>query len=423
MNKNFIRSIVICLLFALFLSIYPIHAIAGPTDYSDYPGYSIPVGPSIQAESAILMESKRGQVLYSKSPEKRLHISAANKIMCALIVIEASKLDSKVTISKEAAETQGSALSLEVGAKYDVEDLLYALMLTSANDVAHALAEYVGEDISKFVDMMNSKAHTLNLKNTHFTNPTGLYDENQYTTAYDMSILVKYAITNSTFNRIFATSLKPWIGPGGKSTILKSQNDLFWSYDKVDGGKTGYNVPELQTAINTASDNTQRLICVVLDSPADSVFSDSTALLDFGFLNFKTGILVRKGDPQKSIYIDDKLVNLVSATDIYYTHPIGDSYIQSFEVKTVDDLTPPIQRNMIIGTARYILQDNTIIDINLYPDKEISPPQNLHSTLSSKISENRDIFILVACLLIIELILLAHKFYKFIKKRIRKTTN
>jgi D-alanyl-D-alanine carboxypeptidase (penicillin-binding protein 5/6) len=364
MNKKFMRSVVICLLFALFLSVHPIHAITGPTDYIDDPAYPMSIGQSIQAESAILIESKRGQVLFSKSPEKRLHISAANKIMCSLIVIESSKLDSKVTISKEAAETQGSALSLEVGAKYDVEDLLYALMLTSANDVAHALAEYVGEDIPKFVDMMNSKAHTLNLKNTHFTNPTGLYDEGQYTTAYDMAMLIKYAITNSTFNRIFATSLKPWIGSGGKSTILKSQNDLFWSYDKVDGGKTGYNVPEQQTAITTASDNTQRLICIVLNSPANSVFSDSTALLDFGFSNFKTGILVRKGAPQKSIYIDDKLVNLVSATDIYYTHPIGDSYIQSFEVKTVADLTPPIQRNMIIGTARYILQNKTLCQYN-----------------------------------------------------------
>ncbi|HHW31859.1 MAG TPA: D-alanyl-D-alanine carboxypeptidase [Clostridiaceae bacterium] len=422
MCKKILRSLSCCILSVLLLFLFPSAALTNNISYSSLPDSSL-AGPEIKAKSAVLMESKRGQILYGKSPDTKLHISAANKIMCALVVIESTKLDAKVTISKEAVDTQGSTLNLEVGEKYSVEDLLYAIMLTSANDVAIALAEYVGGDIAKFVDMMNTKAYDLNLKDTYFTNPTGLYDENQYTTAYDMAMLIKYAISNPTFNRIFATSLKPWVSAGGKSTVLKSQNELFWSYDGVDGGKTGYNVPELQTAITTASNNNLRLICVVLDSPQSSVFVDSTNLLNFGFLHFRTGILVKKGEPLQSVTIGDQIVNLISSTDIYYTHPIGESFVKSFDVKIINDLTPPIQKNMIIGTARYILQDNTIIDINLYPDREISPPQSLYSVISSKVSENRDIFILVGTLLAIEVVLMIYNLTRYIAKKRNKKRN
>lgn len=416
MTKKGVRNISKCLLFALLISMCSIHAIAIAVDFNA----AMLSRPEIQAESAILIDSKRGQILYSKFPDKKLHVSTANKLISALVVIENTKLDSKVTISKESVEVKGSALRLEVGSKYSVEELLYAIMLTTANDAAYALAEYTGGDIPKFIEMMNSKASALNLKNTHFTNPTGLYDEFQYTTAYDLSMLIKFAINNSTFNRLFATSLKPWIDSTDKSNILKSQNDLFWSYEGVDGGKTGYNIKEFQSAVTTASRSGQRLICVVLDSPGNSIFADSTALFDFGFLNFKTGILVKKGDPQKSISVGDEVVNLVSSNDIYYTHPIGDSYIQSFEVKPVDDIAPPIQKNRIIGTARYILQDNTIIDFNLYPDKEIFPTKGLYSSITTKIAENKDILLLVAFLLFIEFILILAKIFSFIKKRSKR---
>ena len=130
----------------------------------------------IAAPSAILVESQRGQVLYEKDPKMKLHISSANKIMTALITLENMKdqLNTKVTISKNAVSVEGAALNLEVGEKYSVEDLLYSVIMDSVNDSAIALAEYIGGDEKRFVELMNKKAKELQMSYTHFTNATGL---------------------------------------------------------------------------------------------------------------------------------------------------------------------------------------------------------------------------------------------------------
>jgi len=377
--------------------------------------------PDISAPSAILIESQRGQILYHKQPTQRLHISAANKIMTALVAIEkVQDLNSKVTISKESTEAEGSALSLEIGEKYTVEDLLIAIMLTSANDAARALSEFVGGDSEKFVALMNNKAHELNLKDTNFSNPTGLYDEKQFTTAYDIAALVKYAINNSAFNRIFSYQAKPWINAKGESQILTSQNRLFWMYEGVNGGKIGYNNKEQQTAITTATRNGQKFICIVLDAPEKTVYEDSMKLLDYGFQNFRSGILVPKDYPQKSIQIDDREVNLVSKNDVYYTHPVGENYIKSLEFNITKDLSLPITKSRILGTAKYVLNDNTIIEVNLYPDIEIPLPESFYSSAVKKFTENRDIFLLVIFLLAIEVILILYNLIKLIGRVVRK---
>jgi len=380
--------------------------------------------PNIDAPSSILIESRRGQILYEKNSREKLHISAACKIMTTLVTIEKmqGELDSKVTISKESADTEGAALKLEVGEKYSVEDLLYAVMLRSANDAANALAEYVGGDMENFVALMNDKALELNLLDTHFSNPSGLYDETQYTTAYDLSLLIKYAIGNPIFDRIFSTKSRPWANSDGTFDILVNQNNLFWEYEGIDGGKTGFNNNDQHTAITTATRNGQRLICVVLDSPKDSVFVDSEKLLDYGFNNFRSGILVRKGEPLKTIQVGDKEINLVSINDVYYTYPIGDSYIKNYEVKVAENLEPPIKKSVSIGTARYILADDTIIDISLYPDVDINPPEDFATIVKKKLMENKDILYLLAILLVIEVILILYNIIKLIGKVFKKTS-
>jgi D-alanyl-D-alanine carboxypeptidase (penicillin-binding protein 5/6) len=374
--------------------------------------------PNINSPSAILIESQRGQVLYQKNATEKLHISVANKIMTALIALEkVEDLNSKVTISKESVALEGSALSLEVGEKYALEDLLLATILTTANDAARAIAEFVGGgDLDNFVSLMNDKSHELNMKDTFFTNPTGLYDENQYTTAYDTALLIKYALRNPSFNRIFSYWSKPWVDPNGETKILASQNRLFWSYEGVDGGKIGFNDKEQQSIITTATRNNQRLICIVLNGPEQMVYDDSIALLDFGFENFRTGILVPKGYPQKSIQIADREVNMISLNDIYYTYPIGENYIKSVEFAEAEDLNPPITKNRVIGTVRYVLKDNSIIDVNLYPDIEILLPESTYATLIKKITENKDLFYLLIFLIVVEAVLIVYKLIKLIIK-------
>ncbi|MCX7843044.1 MAG: D-alanyl-D-alanine carboxypeptidase [Clostridia bacterium] len=371
--------------------------------------------PGIAAGSAILVESGRGQVLFRKFSSSKVHASIANKIMTAIITIEKAKLDSKVTISKESASSSGSILNLEVGEKYDVSDLLYAVVLTSANDAPVALAEFVAGDIAKFVDMMNQKARELNLANTFFKNPTGLYDESQYTTAEDLAVLIRYAISNSTFQTYFSSKGIPWYD-GSSSKILVNSNPLFWSYDGVDGGKTGYNDENRQSAVTTATRNGMRIISVVIDSPAKSVLKDSELLLDYGFNNFKKSMLVNKGQSIKSIAVSDQNIDLVSNEDAYYIHPLGDSFIASLDIKTAPDIKLPVTKDKVLGVATYTLKDNTIISVNLVSDKELLPPEDNFTHLVNKLKANNDLYILVIILLIIEILLILYKISRFIKK-------
>lgn len=376
--------------------------------------------PEIKAPSAILMELQRGQILYEKNPKEKLHTACANKIMTGLIALEKmyGQLDTNITVSKKAVSVEGSVLNLEVGGKYAIEDLIYSVLLGSANDSANVLAEYIGGDEKGFVELMNKKARELEMKDTYFTNPTGLYDEEQYTTAYDLAVLIRYATTKShTFDEIFASKARPWIDG---TQILINSNELFWSYDGVDGGKTGYNERDRQTAITTATRDGQRLICIVLDSPEESLYDDSIKILDYGFLNFRTGILVSMGQPLKKVAVGDKSVDLVSIGDYYYTYPAGENYIKDISFKVVENLTPPVQKSDVLGIAKYILQDDTVIEVSLYPAADVYSSVGWFESLVNQITEYRDIAILLFVLLVVELIVVVNHILRLIKRAISK---
>jgi len=374
----------------------------------------VPV-PEISALSAILVEAETGQILYSKDIKAHFHVSSACKLMTVLVAVENAELSSNVTVSTDSANTEGSALNLEVGSKYSLNDLLYAIMLTSANDAAIAVAEHVSAgDIGKFVAMMNATAAKLNMVDTHFTNPTGLLEDYQYTTASDISLLIRYAISNPAFNNIFSAKVRPWYGTGEDSKILTSSNDLFWSYDYFEGGKTGYNKKEQQTIISTAANMDMKLICVVLDSPETSMYTDSTVLFDYGFENFRKSTLVRKGEVIKAEILDGNKINLISQSDITYIHPIGENYINKFHVTS--DLKTPLKKAIPVGSANYILNDGTNITISLYPETEITPPDDFWTSTRKKVLENKDIFLLVLFLLVIEVILIVFNIGRLLRR-------
>lgn len=377
-------------------------------------------GPAIRAPSAILFDAERGQILYQKNPDLKLHISVANKIMTAVLTIEKGNLENKVTISKESSSSEGSVLFLTVGEKYAVEDLLNAIILTNANDAANALAEYVGGDINKFVEMMNNKAKELKMDNTYFVNPTGLSDEKQYTTAADIAKLIRYALTLPDFNRIFSYRAVPWINSKNSVDLLTNSNKLFWSYDGVDGGKTGYNQIDKQSSITSATRSGRRLVAIVLDAPENDVLADSVALLDYGFNNFKKGILVSKNQALHSITVANKEINLISINDVYYTFPIGEDYVSNVEINITKDLNLPILKSRVIGIARYTLKDGTVINVNLYPDTDVYPPENLYTKLVNNLKEYKELYILVVILVIIEILIILYKIISKITQYFKK---
>ena len=196
--------------------------------------------------------------------------------------------------------------------------------------------------------------------------------------------------------------------------MLTSSNDLFWEYDGILGGKTGYNTKEKQTVICTASRSNLRLISIVLDAPDKTVFTDASALFDYGFDNFRKSTLVSKNEVIKTVEWEGHEVRLISMNDIMYVHPLGESYIKEFEANA--DLSDPLKRTLPAGSATFILNDGTKVVISLYPDSEIVPPEDMKTRIQKRIMENRDIFLIVAVLVAIEILLLIVNAGKLIAK-------
>ncbi|WP_027630935.1 D-alanyl-D-alanine carboxypeptidase family protein [Ruminiclostridium cellobioparum] len=374
----------------------------------------------LTASSAILMDTMRGQILFEKDADKVLSPSIMCKLMTALITMDKTQLNSKVTISKNAAGINGASLNLTVGNLYTVEDLLYGIMLSPGNDAAIALAEYVGDgDVNKFVGYMNETAKKLMLNDTYFVNPTGLYDEKQFTSVRDIAKLIKSAIANPVFNSVFGSRGIAWIN-GKDSSVLTNQNKLFWSYNGVDGGKIGTNPKQGVISVTTATRDGRRLVAVVFDKDEESTLSQTTQLFDYGFTNYYNGILVSKDTPLRTIAVQNVDVNLISKIDVYYTYPVGQSYIKDISFTKNEKLELPIKTDTVAGVLKYILEDGTEIDVDLYSDKEIVPEQDYKTKIKTILDENRDLVLIVTILIVIEFVLLFYNIIKLIIKIARK---
>ena len=244
----------------------------------------------ISAQSAILIEAQSGKVLYSKNAEKRLPMASTTKIMTAILAIECGiSLDSVVKISKDAVGIEGSSIYLKEGEELSFEALIYGLLLCSANDAAVALALAVGGTLEHFVDLMNQKATSLGLCNTHFTNPHGLHDENHFTTAHDLALLMAYCVKNPIFLNISGCEKKIFSSSENLSRVMINHNRLLRTYSGLIAGKTGYTKSSGRCLVTSAERDGLRLIAVTLNAPND--WQDHTNLFDFGFESYRMIIL------------------------------------------------------------------------------------------------------------------------------------
>lgn len=166
--------------------------------------------PFLVSQAAILMDNKTGKILYSKNENQKMYPASTTKILTAILVLENCNLDEVVIVSYDAIVSipDGYSLAfLQVDEQLTVEQLLQLLLVHSANDAANVLAEYVGGSIESFVSMMNTKVYEIGLSNTHFTNAFGMHDDNHYTTAQDLAILMQYCIRNENFRRLAGSGL------------------------------------------------------------------------------------------------------------------------------------------------------------------------------------------------------------------------
>ena len=280
------------------------------------------------ATSAILVDTDSGRILYSKDIHNKRSIASISKIMTAIIAIESNKLNDVVEINDSIDKAYGSGIYIKKGEHIKLEDLVYGLMLRSGNDAALAISNYIGGTTEEFVNIMNQKAQELGMKNTLFRNPSGLdeEDEGNISTAYDMSLLISYAIKNDKFKEITGTKHHK-VETDKNIYSWTNKNKLLFSYKNTTGGKTGFTVKARRTLVTTASKDNLNLAVVTLNDGND--FKDHQDLFEYGFNNYTNYQLLKKG----TINIPDTNNNLEYYIENDYTYPLLETEENSILIK------------------------------------------------------------------------------------------
>ena len=260
-----------------------------------------PEGPSVYAESAILMDMDTGAVLYAKQADKPQYPASITKFMTALVAMENASMDDKVTFTESSVDflEEGDAyIGMRPGEVISMDDALHAVLLASANEVSHAVAESVGAllggDYNTFIEKMNTRAKEIGCTNSHWVNANGLHDDQHFTTAHDMAVIAAALYRQEEFHKIMSR-LDYTIPPTNlesESRTFQQNHKMLWkdaqySYEYCTGGKTGYTDQAMTTLVTVAEKDGRRLAAVVLYDHGPKAYTDTRAMFDYGFDQFR----------------------------------------------------------------------------------------------------------------------------------------
>lgn len=332
--------------------------------------------PKIKAEAAILIDYKTGEVLYEKNMHKRRPPASTTKIMTAILAIESGKLDDIVRISSRAAATRGSSMHLASGQVITLRELLNGLLLRSGNDAAVAIAEHLGGTTDNFVHIMNEKADLLGAYNTHFCNPHGLSAANHYSTAFDLAIMTRYALSLPLFAQIVSTKHTKinWLDRKGntKDQNLRNTNKLLWMLPEADGVKTGTTSQAGQCLVSSATFFNQKLIAVVLHDSAR--WFDSMRLLKYGFDNFNLYVFRDANDILQTVPVDNgyaPYVNAIAASTSAIVVSSQDCNHVTVEIDLPEKLEAPVYQGQKIGEIVFRIREQPIKTFDIVAGQEI----------------------------------------------------
>lgn len=395
---------------------------------------------NLSSEAVLLMEASTGKVVYEKNGYEKKYPASTTKIMTAILAIEHCNLNETATASEFAINSVPSGYStanIQIGETLSVKDLLYALMLQSANESAVILAEHVSGSQEAFANLMNEKAKELGCKNTHFINPNGIHDENHYTTAYDLALITQYAMKNQTFRDIVKTTsftLPATTSYPSESRTYANTNNLIiydarnrpdnYYYKYATGVKTGYTSAAKNCLVASAEKNGIEYISVVLGASityesTGSVshrYVDTISLFDYAFDNFSFRKLKSANNLIKTIKIengkkDENSLDLLIASDVNSLVSLDNKSNQiDPEITLKEGLSAPIAKGDIVGTISYKVEGiNYTTDLIAGNDVEEYKPNKI------------GLYILIFLILIIA-ILTAVRYYN-LKKRSLKSRN
>ena len=342
---------------------------------------------NISAKSATLYEPASKSIVFSKNGDQRLPMASTTKIMTAIVVMEHCEPDETVIIGPESIGVEGSSAYLREGDEYTVLELLYALLLQSANDAATALAYYVAGGISEFSEMMNAKSEELGLRSTHFANPHGLDDEDHYTTSNDLAIMGATLLENEVLCQIVKSRKKTFTYNERTRTYI-NHNKLLGLYDGGIGIKTGFTKRSGRCLVGAAERDGLTFISVTLDAPSD--WSDHTAMLDFAFDSFEKIKLSDKTTTLQKIKIvggNKEYVSVSAQEDLYILSKKNGATVEKYEILP-NYLIAPINKGEIVGKIVYRVNDvSYTVNLVANEDVKIVGKSNIFTRILKKISK------------------------------------
>jgi serine-type D-Ala-D-Ala carboxypeptidase (penicillin-binding protein 5/6) len=316
-----------------------------------------------------------GQVLFSRSPDHPRPIASLTKIMTALLSLERLEPSTVVTVRPEAAPGQVAGLSelgLVAGERITVHDLLYGLMLASANDAAVALAQEISGSVDAFVSLMNRRAGKLGLEHSRFFSPNGL-DDRGYSTPRDLFELTREAYEQPLFSKITRTRFADVSGPNGKPRHLQNRNVLLWLYPGAFGVKTGYTQAAGYCVVAAAEREGVQLVAVVLGEPGEA-FSDAAALLDYGFRAFDRKTFVTRGEEFPAITLHGESVPVAARDGLEGLVPAGAAAAAKRQVRLDPEAPFPPVTGDAVATVDVTAAGKAIGSVPLVATSRPEPP-------------------------------------------------
>lgn len=328
---------------------------------------------SISSPNSVVLDYETGTVLYEKNGNKKIYPASTTKIWTAYLVIKNVKnLDDTIEVKSDNLP-DGSSMYLEKGEIFTVKELLQGLLIHSANDAAFLLAEYVSGSEQAFVDLMNEEAKAIGAENTHFNNPHGLPDKKHYSTAYDMALMAREAMSNDLIREIVSTksiTFEMCDTPTSRrfvTRVFTNTNKFLTStekieykgklidikYDIVDGIKTGYTDDAGRCLLSSAVKNGMRVITAVFKDVGTNVYLDSRTLIDYAFSNYYTQTIIDKTDYTKServLFTKEKELLYEPAFNYKVVLEKGSKVSEGYTTKINLDYNLPIKKGDTVGT-------------------------------------------------------------------------
>ena len=329
--------------------------------------------PGVSAQSAILISGDDGTVIFEKNAHERLAMASTTKIMTALLTLEEAERagDPVIDITEEMVRVEGSSMGLQAGNRLTLTNLTSRMLLASGNDAANAAALYLGESQEGFAKLMNARAREIGMEETNFVTPSGLDDDEHYSTAYDMALLGREAMMNDEFARIAGSSALQveFIEPEQRVSYT-NHNKLLRIYDGCIGIKTGFTKKAGRTLVSAARREGTTLIAVTLNAPDD--WDDHTAMFDYGFETVKTVQMGGEALPETLPVAgsDKQGVTLRMGQRLSMTLPIEQAQGVESRVLLPRFLYAPVLAGERVGRVQYLMGGEEIYSVPIIASEE-----------------------------------------------------